>query len=88
MFAWRQGSSETHLNDLRGIAVTRLAGVGATTPQIVAIMGRRPRAVTGIPDRYLTRTRHLAEAAMMLFQNAKATEFANRLQTMAEGSVK
>lgn len=73
-----------HFHDLRGTAVTMLAEAGATTPQIASITGHSLRTVTYILDRYLARTRHLAEGAMNLFQNAKATEFANRLQTDPE----
>jgi hypothetical protein len=42
--------------------------------------------VTGILDKYLARTRALAGEAVTLFENAKSTEFANRLQTKAPNS--
>jgi integrase len=70
-------------HDLRGTAVTMLAEAGCTTPQIAAITGHSLRTVTSILDRYLARTRALATSAVMLFENAKSTEFANRLQTKA-----
>lgn len=75
------GITELHFHDLRGTAVTMLAEAGCTTPEIAAITGHSLRTVSEILDRYLARTRHLAEAAITRFQNAKATGFANRLQT-------
>jgi len=41
--------------------------------------------VTSILDRYLARIRTLAGEAINLFENAKSTEFADRLQTKAAG---
>lgn len=75
------GIEGLHFHDLRGTSVTMLAEAGCTTPEIAAITGHSMRTVTEILDRYLARTRHLAEAAITRFQNAKATAFANRLQT-------
>lgn len=72
---------ELHFHDLRGTAVTMLAEAGCTVPEIAAITGHSLKSVTAILDKYLARTRHLAEAAITRFQNAKATRFANRLQT-------
>lgn len=70
-----------HFHDLRGTAITMLSEAKATPQQIAAITGHSLKSVTAILDKYLSRTRHLAEGAMTLFQNAKATAFANRLQT-------
>lgn len=75
------GIEELHFHDTRGTAVTMLAEAGCTTPEIAAITGHKLKSVTDILDKYLSRTRHLAEAAITRFQNAKATAFANRLQT-------
>lgn len=75
------GIAGLHFHDLRGTAVTMLAEAQCTTPQIAAITGHSLKTVSGILDQYLARTRHLAQGAMTLFQNAKATRFANRLQT-------
>ena len=84
--AWADASAEAgiadlHFHDLRGTAVTMLAEVGCTTPQIAAITGHSMTGVTGILDRYLARTRALASEAIALFENAPSTKFANRLQT-------
>jgi integrase len=73
--------AELHFHDLRGTAVTMLAEAGCTTPQIAAITGHSLKNVTTILDKYLARTRVLAGEAVSLFENAKSTEFANRLQT-------
>ncbi len=68
-------------NDIRGTAVTLLAESGATIPQIVAITGHTMQSATRILERYLSITPALSKAAMMHFENASATEFANQLQT-------
>ena len=75
------GITDLHFHDLRGTAVTMLAEAGCTTPQIAAITGHSLKTVTTILDKYLARTRVLASEAVSLFENAKSTEFANRLQT-------
>lgn len=79
----KAGITGLHFHDLRGTAITMLAEAGCTTPQIAAITGHSLKTVTTILDKYLARTRVLAGEAVMLFQNAKSTEFANRLQTRA-----
>ena len=48
---------------------------------IAAITGHSLKTVTTILDKYLARTRALAGEAVTLFENAKSTKFANRLQT-------
>jgi hypothetical protein len=68
-------------HDLRGTAVTLLAEAGCTTPQLAAISGHSFRTVTKVLDKYLARTRVLAGEAVSLFESAKATKFASRLQT-------
>ncbi|TVP94061.1 MAG: hypothetical protein EA338_13150 [Roseinatronobacter sp.] len=69
------------LGDLRGTAVTLMAEAGCTVPQIVAVTGHTLESATRILERYMARTSRMAEAAILHFENAKATEFANRLQT-------
>ena len=75
------GITGLHFHDLRGTAITMLAEAGCTTPQIAAITGHSLKTVTTILDRYLARTKALASEAVALFENARGTEFANRLQT-------
>jgi len=75
------GIKELHFNDLRGTAVTMLAEAGCTVPEIASITGHSLKHVTSILERYLARTRSLADAAIEKFENAKRTKFANRLQT-------
>lgn len=77
------GITELHFHDLRGTAVTMLAEVGCTVPQVASITGHSLKSVTTILDRYLARTRHLAGEAVALFENGKSTRFANQLQTKA-----
>lgn len=72
-----------HFNDLRGTAVTLLAEANASVPQITAITGHTLESANRILERYLARTKRLSEAAIHLFENAAATQFANRLQTTA-----
>ncbi|WP_244544589.1 tyrosine-type recombinase/integrase [Cohaesibacter marisflavi] len=75
---------DLHFHDLRGTAVTMLAEAGCTAPQIAAITGHSLRHVSGILDKYLAKTRTLADQAMSKFENAQGTEFANQLQTKAQ----
>jgi integrase len=75
------GITDLHFHDLRGTAITMLAESRCSTPQIAAITGHSLKTVTTILDRYLARTRTLAEEAIALFENARSTEFANQLQT-------
>jgi integrase len=82
------GISDLHFHDLRGTAITMLAEAGCSTPQIAAITGHSLKTVTTILDKYLARTRTLAEEAVALLENARSTEFANRLQTAEQGTAK
>lgn len=81
--AIKAGITDLHFHDLRGTAVTMLAEAGCTVPQIASITGHSLKTVTAILEKYLARTRVLAGEAVTLFQNAKSTKFANRLQTRA-----
>jgi integrase len=74
-------SERLHFHDLRGTAVTLLAEAGASGPQIVAITGHTLESANRILEKYLSRTKRLSEAAIFAFENAKTTNFANRLQT-------
>lgn len=75
------GLEDLHFHDLRGTAVTMLAEAGCSIAQIASITGHSLRSVDSILERYLARTRHLADEAITLFENATSTKFANRLQT-------
>lgn len=78
------GIADLHFNDLRGTAVTMLAEAGSNELQIATITGHTFKSVSKILERYLARTRVLANQAIFNFENAKATKFANRLQTGAQ----
>lgn len=82
------GITDLHFHDLRGTAVTMLAEAGCTHMQIASITGHSLKHVSTILDRYLARTRVLAGEAVTLFENAKSTEFANRLQTSGSNLTK
>jgi len=73
--------AELHFHDLRGTAITMLAEAGCTVPEIAAITGHSYRSVTSILEKYLPRTRRLAEMAIAKLENSGRTDFANRLQT-------
>lgn len=73
-----------HFNDLRGTAVTLLAEAGCTVPEIVSITGHTLASANQILEKYLARTKTLSDSAMKKFENATATDFANRLQTGTE----
>jgi integrase len=75
------GLSDLHFHDLRGTAITMLSEAGCTAQQIAPITGHSLTTVTVIMDRYLARTRGLAEQAIFNFENSPRTEFANQLQT-------
>jgi integrase len=80
-----------HFNDLRGTAVTLLAEAKCSVPMIASITGHTLQSATRILEKYLARTATLSEAAILMFENASATAFANQLQTETPspiGSVK
>jgi integrase len=74
---------ELHFHDLRGTAVTLLSEAGCTPQQIATITGHSLKTVDRILERYLARTRGLAEQAIFNFENSPRTKFANQLQTVA-----
>lgn len=59
------GITDLHFHDLRGTAITMLAEAGATVPEIAAVTGHSLKHVTSILETYLSRTRHLADAAII-----------------------
>jgi integrase len=71
--------ADLHFHDLRGTAITMLAEAGATVPEIAAITGQA--IGNSILEKYLPRTKHLAEMAILKLENSGRTDFANRLQT-------
>ncbi len=73
---------ELHFHDLRGTAVTLLSEANCTPQQIATITGHSLKTVHRILERYLARTRGLAEQAILNFQNSPRTKFANQLQTL------
>jgi integrase len=79
--AMAAGLSDLHFHDLRGTAITMLSEAGCTPQQIAPITGHSVKTITVIIDRYLARTRGLADQAIFNFENSPRTEFANRLQT-------
>jgi integrase len=72
---------ELHYHDIRGTAVTLLSEAGCTPQQIATITGHSLKTVHRILERYLARTRGLAEQAIFNFENSPRTKFANQLQT-------
>jgi integrase len=74
---------ELHFHDLGGTAVTLLSEAACTPQQIATITGHSNRTVHRILERYLARTRGLAEQAIFNFENSPRTKFANQLQTVA-----
>ncbi len=55
------GIEGLHFHDLRGTAVIMLAEAGCTVPMIASITGHSFKTVTSILEKYLARTRTLAE---------------------------
>lgn len=58
-----------HFHDLRGTAITMLAEAGATVPEIAAVTGHSLKHVTSILETYLSRTRHLADSAILKLES-------------------
>ena len=79
------GITDLHFHDLRGTAVTMLAEAKCDVPEIASITGHSLKSVHTILEKYLSRTKLLAESAMTKFENASSTDFANRLQTKDHG---
>lgn len=77
-----------HFHDLRGTTVTLLSEAGCTPQQVATITGHSLKTVHQILDRYLARTRGLAEQAILNFENSLRTKFANRLQASSGGGTK
>jgi integrase len=75
---------DLHFHDLRGTAVTLLSESGCTPQQVATITGHSLKTVHRILERYLARTRGLAEQAIFNFENSPRTKFANQLQTRTE----
>jgi hypothetical protein len=65
-----------------------LAEAGATVPEVAAITGHSYRTINSILERYLPRTKHLAEMAIAKLENSGRTDFANFLQTGASAAKK
>jgi integrase len=80
------GLSDLHFHDLRGTAITMLSEAGNTPQQIAAVTGHTIKTVYQIIEKYLARTRHLSDAAILNFENSPRTKFANQLQTVAHAS--
>lgn len=57
-------ADDLHFHDLRGTAVTMLAEAGCSVPEIATITGHSQAHAQKILDRYLARTRSLAESAI------------------------
>ncbi len=77
-----------HFHDVRGATVTMLAEAGCAVPEIATITGHSLQTVAAILEKYLSRTKQLASSAILKFQNAPETKFANRLQTGTQSSKK
>jgi integrase len=70
-----------HFHDLRGTTVTLLSEAGCNEQQIATITGHSLKTVHQILERYLARTKGLAEQAIENFENSPRTKFANALTT-------
>jgi integrase len=66
---------DLHFHDLRGTAVTLLSEAGCTPQQIATITGHSLKTVHRILERYLARTRGLAEQAIFNFDPSSTVRF-------------
>jgi integrase len=87
--AWRDAyaasglTADLHFHDLRGTAVTMLAEAGCTVPEIATLTGHSQTHAQKILDRYLARTRTLAESAVAkLDEHRRNRNLQTVLQTM------
>ena len=78
---------DLHFHDLRGTSVTLLSEAGCTPQQVATITGHSLKTVHRILERYLARTRGLAEQAIFNFENSPRTKFANQLQTSTDATI-
>jgi len=78
----KAGIVDLTFHDLRGTAVTMLSEAGCTPQEIAAITGHTLRQANTILDNYLARTRPLAEAAIIKFENAAATNMTTDVTTV------
>lgn len=72
------GIGDLHFHDIRGTTVTLLFESGCTVAETAAITGHSLRTAQHILDRYLARTGHLAEAAILKFENRMKPELEKR----------
>ncbi|QDI83127.1 integrase [Methylorubrum populi] len=80
-FAESKIAEDLHFHDLRGTAVTMLAEAGCTVPEIATITGHSQAHAQKILDRYLARTRTLAESAIAkLDEHRRNRNLQNALQ--------
>ena len=56
---------DLHFHDLRGTAITMLTEAGAAVPEIAAVTGHSLSNASRILEVYLSRTRSLADAAII-----------------------
>jgi integrase len=63
------GIADLHFHDLRGTAITMLAEAGCSPLEIAAITGHTFKHVTHVLETYLSRTRRLADAAIIKLEN-------------------
>jgi integrase len=84
--SWRKAfnragiAADLHFHDLRGTAITRLAGVGCEVPVIASITGHSLATVTAVLDRhYFARDITAARAGIRRLE--RRTKTANRVQT-------
>ena len=73
----KAGIVELTFNDIRGTSITMLSEAGCTPQEIATITGHTLKSVAQILERYLARTRPLAEAAILKLENARATKMTN-----------
>jgi integrase len=65
----KAGIKDLHFHDLRGTAITMLAEAGCTVPEIASVTGHSLKHVTRILEAYLSRTKMLADAAIIKLEN-------------------
>lgn len=72
------GIEELHFHDIRGTTVTMLFQAGCNLGEIVSVTGHSLRRAQEILDKYLARTRTMADSAIAKFENVLETDFAKQ----------
>lgn len=82
------GIKKLKFQDLRGTTVTILTEQGCSNMEIASITGHKSDSVQKIIDVYASRTKALAQSAILKFENDSRSKVKTKVKTKALGSAK